>query len=175
MDRLDNNINNYENLESFISPTNSIINSNSLKNFINTKKNFLLKKDDTNLNYKEEDKHFIDEKKPKIYSLKNYLFQNDNAFLLKGNNNYSKKIYQEKYINSKFISSNYFIILIQKLFRGFYYRKNIFPNKKINLENKTLMIFKKLYNEYLTENLLKQEENIGIHHNENSHKELYNI
>ncbi len=91
LDRLDNNINNYENLESFISPTNSIINSNSLKNFINTKKNFLLKKDDTNLNYKEEDKHFIDEKKPKIYSLKNYLFQNDNAFLLKGNNNYSKK------------------------------------------------------------------------------------
>ena len=34
LDRLDNNINNYENLESFISPTNSIINSNKFSKIL---------------------------------------------------------------------------------------------------------------------------------------------
>ena len=175
LDELNKNINNYENFESFISPTNSIINTNCLKNFINSKKQFSLKKDDINLSNKEEEKLFIDVKKSQLNSFKNCFLQNDNVFLLSEKNKYSKKIYKGKYLSSKFVSSNLLIIIIQKLFRGFYYRKNIFPNKKINLENKTLMILKKLYNEYLTENLLKQEENIGIHHNENSYKELYNI
>ena len=164
LNELKNNLNNNENFESFISPNNTII--NSLKNFIYSKKQFSLKKDNTNFTYNEKDK---------LNSFKKNFFKNDNIFLLNEKNDNSKKIYEGNYISNKLITINYFIILIQKIFRGFYYRKKIFPNKKINLENITLTKLKKLYNEYLTENLIKQEENIGIKHNENSYKEYFNI
>ena len=64
------------------------------------------------------------------------------------------------------------IYKIQKLYKGFIYRKYLFPEIKKNLELETLNQLKNIYNEFLTENLKKQEELLGIIHNEDSYKNL---
>ena len=67
------------------------------------------------------------------------------------------------------------VFKIQKLYKGYIYRKYLFPEIKKNLELETLNQLKNIYNEFLTENLKKQEELLGITHNENSYKNLLSI
>ena len=64
------------------------------------------------------------------------------------------------------------VFKIQKLYKGYVYRKYLFPEIKKNLELETLNQLKNIYNEYLTENLKNQEELLGIIHDENSYKNL---
>ena len=65
------------------------------------------------------------------------------------------------------------VIRIQKVYKGFIYRKNKYPKQKqkliLQLEEKV----KDLYNEYLTSNLKKQEASLGLKQNETSYKSLY--
>ena len=64
---------------------------------------------------------------------------------------------------------------IQSIYKGYYYRKKIFPQIKIELEKNLMSQLKELYEKYLTINLKTQEENLGITHNENSYKTLLSI
>ena len=64
---------------------------------------------------------------------------------------------------------------IQSIYKSYYYRKNIFPKIKIELEKNLMSQLKELYEKYLTANLKSQEENLGISHNENSYKTLLQI
>jgi hypothetical protein len=68
--------------------------------------------------------------------------------------------------------NTYSIIKIQKIYKGHYYRKKIYPSKKKELEEELYSKLKELYNKYLTENLKNQESSIGINHNEDSYKML---
>ena len=64
------------------------------------------------------------------------------------------------------------IFKIQRLLRGYLYRKKQFNEIKKMLKSETLFRLKDLYSKYLTDNLKKQEELNGIYHNENSFKSL---
>ena len=74
--------------------------------------------------------------------------------------------------NGKKAYNTYSIIKIQKIYKGHYYRKKIYPSKKKELEEELYSKLKELYNKYLTENLKNQENSIGINHNEDSYKML---
>ena len=150
---------NSENFESI----QSTINNRSLKRYVNSKSFFL--KDDTIFSSKIEEENISKYGRIKNYCKKNILS------LLKENKifNSSLNIPFKIKLNIYKIS---LVIIVQKRFRGFYYRKNIFPKIKKILEKETLNTINLLYNKYLTENLIKQENNLGIKHDENSYKIL---
>ncbi len=64
---------------------------------------------------------------------------------------------------------------IQSVYRGYIYRKKIFPKLKIELNNHLMKILKELYEKYLTNKLKSQEENLGIRHDKNTYKTLLNL
>ena len=74
--------------------------------------------------------------------------------------------------NGKKAYNTYSIIKIQKIYKGHYYRKKIYPSKKKELEEQLYSKLKELYDKYLTDNLKNQENSIGINHNEESYKTL---
>ena len=151
------------NSENFESIQSTINNNRSLKSYVNSKSFFL--KDDTIFSSKIEEENISKYGRIKNYCKKNILS------LLKENKifNSSLNIPFKIKLNIYKIS---LVIIVQKRFRGFYYRKNIFPKIKKILEKETLNTINLLYNKYLTENLIKQENNLGIKHDENSYKIL---
>ena len=64
---------------------------------------------------------------------------------------------------------------IQSVYRGYIYRKKIFPKLKIELNNHLMKLLKELYEKYLTNKLKTQEENLGIRHDKNTYKTLLNL
>ena len=64
---------------------------------------------------------------------------------------------------------------IQSVYRGYIYRKKIFPKLKIELNNHLMKLLKELYEKYLTNKLKSQEENLGIRHDKNTYKTLLNL
>ena len=58
---------------------------------------------------------------------------------------------------------------IQSVYRGYIYRKKIFPKFKIELNNHLMKLLKELYEKYLTNKLKSQEENLGIRHDKNTY------
>ena len=80
---------------------------------------------------------------------------------------------EEKNNNNDRLYNPLLVIFIQKYFNGYFYRKRKFPKIKQKLLLKLEEQVKDLYNEYLTSNLKKQEESLGINHSETSYKSLY--
>ena len=194
-------IEHYENLESMQSPINSFNNNKNLKSYVNTKNTLSLNKDDTSLSVKEDDEKILksEKKTTRILSLRKKNSDNTNNNSLFGlKNKTPKKVNKlsfnllNKEVNNDKLSykffthrahstiteqtkaelDNFFVLSIQKLYKGYIFRKKYFTKLKEELEKETIKKLKEKYNEYLTENLIKQESILGIPHNEDSYKDL---
>ncbi len=204
LDEKNHIIEHYENLESIQSPINSLNNNKILKSYVNSKNTLSLNKDDTSLSVKEDDEKIIksEKKTTRILSLRKKNSDNTNNNSLFGlKNKVSKHVNKlsfnllDKEENIETLSNNcltqrqqssmtqkakaeldnFFILTIQKLYKGYLFRKKFLSKQKEELEKETLKKLKEKYNEYLTENLIKQESILGIPHNEDSYKNLLSI
>ena len=89
------------------------------------------------------------------------------------NNFFANKAMSIAYRRQSFHPNKFLgIFKIQKFIRGYLYRKKQLNEVIKMLKSETLFRLKELYSKYLTDNLKKQEEQIGISHNENSYKTL---
>ena len=96
----------------------------------------------------------------------NNINNNDNE------NNNNNDITEEDNLNNSKVNNSEKIILIQSVYKGYYYRSKIFPDLKIELENHLDNLLQELYSKYLTPNLKNCEFLLGIKNNQNSYKKL---
>lgn len=96
-----------------------------------------------------------------------------NAFFNQKSHTNLKNTYEKEKNKMYLIYNHSKVVKIQKEFRGFYFRKKIYPKLKEQLNQEFEKLIKSLYNQYLTPQLKKQESSIGIKHTENSYKSLY--
>ena len=169
---------------------NDNLNKTNLKSYVKNKNKSILKQRDSYGNTIEPIDTFINTGKT--------LNKQTNFLLLRNNNNeeqkfnspkrksnmqirtvsqphefFSSRAYSTLPVKTSFQPNKFLAIYkIQKLFHGFIYRKNYYPSIKNKLELFNLDLLKGYYNKFLTENLKKQEENLGINHSENSYKTL---
>ncbi len=197
-------IEHYENLESIQSPINSLNNNKILKSYVNSKNTLSLNKDDTSLSVKEDEEKIIKTEKKttrilslrkknsdnpnnnSLFGLKNKIPKNVNKLsfnLLNKDDNidklspsfFTQRAHSSITQQTKAELDTFFILAIQKLYKGYIFRKKFLSKQKEELEKETLKKLKEKYNEYLTENLIKQESILGIPHNEDSYKNLLSI
>ena len=95
---------------------------------------------------------------------------NNNENINKNNENNINEKKENKNINDK--KNIPYLIKIQSVYKGYYYRKKIYPNVKKELEQNLLEELKTLTEKYLTPNLKSQEEKLGISQDENTYKSL---
>jgi hypothetical protein len=161
---------------------------NKCKNCCKSNENNELKFDNNeNGGTSSENKHGI-KKEESIRDLKSYItFKNIQTNSIgedfSSNNNVDNGITSHLKVQKKILKSNNskiidyeshknLIIKIQSFYRGYQYRKNIFPLEKITLEEETMNKLKDLYNLYHTPNLMNMENQLGIKFNEESYKSL---
>jgi hypothetical protein len=108
-------------------------------------------------------------------TFKNSIEDNSNSYY-NGENNFdddnSKNRFKVKKNTQIYEKNIHLIILIQAIFKGYIYRKKIFPLEKITFEEETVTKIKELYNKYLTPNLKSMEILLGTKINEESYKNL---
>ena len=108
-------------------------------------------------------------------TFKNSIEDNSNSYY-NGEINFDddnlKNKFKVKKNTQKFEKNKHLIILIQAIFKGYIYRKKVFPFEKITFEEEIVTKIKELYNKYLTPNLKSMETLLGTKINEESYKNL---
>ncbi len=169
---------------------NESMNNQNLKAYVACKKNSVLTNRDLNDSYIEQNDNLMMNGKT-LKKQTNFLLlrkdKNSSPNLLNsGDKNklkfnkinkphefFSSRAFSTVPIKTTFQPNKFLGVLkIQKLYRGFIFRKNYFPQIKKELETLLFTLLKNKYNNYLTDNLKKQEKNLGIVHNENEYKTL---
>ena len=146
------------------------------KNFKDLK-SYISFKNMESISQKDDESHSLNDNDINI-NKDNIFPSNNNEKNNSTDNKYSKYKFNNNQKNNR-ISFNKnkeinpsYIIKIQKIYKGYNYRKFKYPKIKIELKRKLIYQLKTLYNQYLTPNLKKQEKSMGIIHNENSYKSL---
>ncbi len=167
-----------------------LMNIKNLKSYVKHKNNSLLKQRDSNGSIIESNDSFINNGKT-LKKQSNFLLLRNgkqdspifNTPTRKNNIKIQSNSQPHEFFSSRALSTlpvkttfqpNKFLAIfkIQKVYRGFIFRKNYYPRIKNNLELFTFDLLKGYYNKYLTNNLRIQEENLGINHSDNSYKTL---